>query len=375
MDVISYILGKNAGGGGGSATLQNNKNVNITSNGTTVVNPDSGYDAVKKVTATVNVQPTLQNKNVTITSNTTTTLQKDSGYDGLGIVEVTTNVTPNLQNKSLTITENKTTTIEKDSGYDGLGTVTVTTNVSGGTTPTKGYVINSWNANGYPTDITTYGYTIIWDYLFSNPATNYGNFVELTNITLNNGIAQITTNAFKNCGKLTSILFPNSLTRIRNSAFLNCSHLALTSLPSTITEIEDYAFENCTNLAITTIPDGVTQVVQNTFKNCTNIKKLSMNNIAYINGNSSTNGTFIGCTGLKQVWIGSAIQGKWFYRYSFNGCTNLEKMYIDLPRATVEAFTNYQYAFMNDTSKTGIIICNDDAGFIDKATFDALVIN
>lgn len=52
MDITSYLLGKNAGGG----------------------------------------DPNLQNKSVTITENTTTTINPDSGYDGLNEVEVTTNV-------------------------------------------------------------------------------------------------------------------------------------------------------------------------------------------------------------------------------------------------------------------------------------------
>ena len=50
----------------------------------------------------------------------------------------------------------------------------------------------------------------------------------------------------------------------------------------------------------------------------------------------------------------------------------LEKIYINLPRETVESFTSYQYAFMDDTSKTNIIVCNDDEGFITIEEFDAL---
>lgn len=48
-------IDENPGEGGSGANLQNNKQVNITSNGETVVNPDSGYDGLKKVTVNVNV--------------------------------------------------------------------------------------------------------------------------------------------------------------------------------------------------------------------------------------------------------------------------------------------------------------------------------
>ena len=52
MDITSYLLGKGAASGG--AKLQN-KNVTITENTTTTINPDSGYDGLKKVEVTTNV--------------------------------------------------------------------------------------------------------------------------------------------------------------------------------------------------------------------------------------------------------------------------------------------------------------------------------
>lgn len=54
MDVTSYLLGKQAGGGGSTPTLQN-KSVTITENGTTNVTADSGYDGLSEVEVTTNV--------------------------------------------------------------------------------------------------------------------------------------------------------------------------------------------------------------------------------------------------------------------------------------------------------------------------------
>lgn len=42
-------------GSGSGGNVQNNKSVTITENGTAVINPDSGYDSIKKVTAEINV--------------------------------------------------------------------------------------------------------------------------------------------------------------------------------------------------------------------------------------------------------------------------------------------------------------------------------
>lgn len=54
FEATSYLLGKKAGGGS-QVNLQNNKQVSITSNGSTEISPDETYDGMKKVTVTTNV--------------------------------------------------------------------------------------------------------------------------------------------------------------------------------------------------------------------------------------------------------------------------------------------------------------------------------
>lgn len=72
----------------------------------------------------------LETKNVTITTNTETTIEPTTGKYALDKVVVTTNVQPNLEEKSVTITENTTTNITPSSGYDGISSVAVTTNIA-----------------------------------------------------------------------------------------------------------------------------------------------------------------------------------------------------------------------------------------------------
>lgn len=192
---------------------------------------------------------------------------------------------------------------------------------------------------------------------------------------LRNGAGSMRGYTFANCQKLALTSLPSTLTSIMgDNNFLNCKLLALTELPNRLTSLGTSTFSGCTSLALTTLPDNLTSIGNSAFYNCTSLVKISMNNVTNIFGSGATNGAFRNCTGLKKLWIGSAITSAGLGRYSFIGCTSLETMYINLPRATVEAFTNYQYTFMNDTSKTGIIICNDDSNFIDKETFDALII-
>ena len=341
MDITSYLLGKEAGGGGGSATLQNNKNVTIASNGTTVVNPDEGYDGLKKATITTNVQPNLETKEVTITSNTTTTITPTQGKDGLSSVSVITNVpTPGI--------------------------------------PTKGIIFSDWNNNGYPTSAeivgltqTPYGYLQLYQ---ANSSSYFNSYI--TNVVLPNNLTYLADYTFRNNSNLVNINLPDSLTTMGDSCFQNCSKLELSTLPSNLTgTIGSYAFRGCNKITFDKLPNNVTILGTQCFRECSNIKKMSMPSITFISGSTSQTGSFYNCSKLKQVWIGSAITNSGLDRYSFESCNALEKIYINLPRATVEGFSKYQYAFMNNTSKTGIIVCNDDAGFITEQEFDALVIN
>lgn len=190
--------------------------------------------------------------------------------------------------------------------------------------------------------------------------------------SLPNNLLTIGSNAFFNCYELAVETMPDTVTSIGQTAFSGCSKLPLTHLSTALTTLGQSSFYNCPLLKISTIPEGVTVINYSTFFKCTSLVKVSIAGAKNIYGGGTTNGAFGNCTGLKQVWISSNITSAGFQRYVFYGCTALEKIYIDLPRATVEAFSNYKYAFMNDTTKTGIIVCNDDEGFITKEEFDAL---
>lgn len=229
---------------------------------------------------------------------------------------------PILQDKSITITKNGTQTITADEGYDGLNNVSVTTNIAssggGGETPAVGFVVNEWDSQGYPLDVTFVGRTTIGAYMFSCYKQNYGV-----------------------CGKMTKIQLPNDVTAINN-----------------------YAFYNCVNLTDINFPDTITTIGQSAFNSCILLPQVSLKNVQKINSNGFDN-----CMGMKAIWIGSSITsiGTQAFRY----CSALTKIFIDLPRATVEAMANYSSAFGRGSGYTSLIVCNDDEGFITKEEFDA----
>lgn len=72
-DIVSYLLGKNAGGGSPTPPSLQEKNVTITENTTTNVLPDIGYDGLSKVSITTNVPSgTTEPKTVDELRNITT---------------------------------------------------------------------------------------------------------------------------------------------------------------------------------------------------------------------------------------------------------------------------------------------------------------
>ena len=231
---------------------------------------------------------------------------------------------PILQDKSITIRENGTQTIQADEGYDGLNNVEVTTDIAssgGGETPAVGFVVNEFDENGYPLDITIVGRTTIPSYMFKGTqysSSYYGAFTRMKKVRI-----------------------PDNLTTINNEAFNMCIALEKINFPDTLEKIGDSSLANCR---------GITQ--------------FSLKGIKSLGSNSFNN-----CLGLKAVWLGSSLTTT--NRYTFRYCSALTKIFIDLPRVTVEALTGYSYAFMDKAANVGIIVCNDDEGFITKEEFDA----
>eukprot|EP00833_Pecoramyces_ruminatium_P011063 jgi/Orpsp1_1/1185095/evm.model.c7180000092267.1 len=137
VDVPSYINNQD-------------KTVNISSNGTQTISADSGYSGLGEVSITTNIPSDInnQNKTLTVTQNGTRTITTDNGYSGIGSLQLTTNVptqTINNQVKDVTINENNSTiTIEPDNGYTGLSAVDITTEI----TPNLETKYETYESNG-----------------------------------------------------------------------------------------------------------------------------------------------------------------------------------------------------------------------------------
>lgn len=263
----------------------------------------------------------------------------------------------------------------------------------GGGGITKGVILTDWDNDGYPATANIVGMTTIpQSYLSKNTMYNdllskltkitipadtieieNGAFMgtNITSFTMPNTVTTIGTSLFSNCKSLKNVVLSNQLTTLTTSTFGSCNLLESVNLDN-ITAFQSSSLSACNSLVFTKLPNA-TAFQASSVNNCLALKKVCFPKVQTFTGTSQWNACFGNCTALKQVWIGADILSS-MPSHVFYGCTSLEKIYINKPRAQVEAFTGYSNAFMGDSTKTGIIVCNDDQEFITEAEFDALVI-
>lgn len=215
--------------------------------------------------------------------------------------------------------------------------------------PDVGFVIKEYDKNGYPTEIKLIGMTNLPDYAFGAHSTgdNYLNLLtkNLKKVILSDEITTVPYACFQNITTLEEVDFRN------------------------VTAINKAVFYKCSNLKIKTLPDSVHTILGGAFR-YSGITQLSMNGIVILENNGMSHGPFGDCSNLKAIWIGDKLQtiSVWI----FTNCTNLNKIFINLPRTKVETLSGYSKAFCDDANKINCIVCNDDPGFISKEEFDTI---
>jgi len=87
-------------------------------------------------------------------------------------------------------------------------------------------------------------------------------------------VTSIGENAFYGCLNLTRITLPEGLTSISARAFETCYKLANITLPESLTSIDAQAFSGCSALNSITLPEGLTSIGWDAFSGCTGLTSI-----------------------------------------------------------------------------------------------------
>ena len=164
-------------------------------------------------------------------------------------------------------------------------------------------------------------------------------------VILDDGIRNISDNAFMSCAHIAEITIPSSVTSIGSEAFSGCSGLAAITIPSSVTEIGSSAFYNCTGLADITIPSGVTSIGWGAFYGCSGLASVTIPSSV----TEVADYLFYGCTGLPSVTIPSGVTS--IGESAFAGCTGLKSVTIPSGVTNIE-----DSAFKECTGLPSIVI-------------------
>lgn len=154
----------------------------------------------------------------------------------------------------------------------------------------------------------------------------------LSTITIGNNVARIGDMAFYNCTSLTSVYISdleawctmtfespqsNPLC-FANQLYLNGTLLTELTIPDGVTDISDYAFCSCSCLNSMTIPEGVLNIGRASFENCTALDSITISESVTSIGDEA----FKFCTSLTSVIIPSSVVS--IGSDAFNACTALK---------------------------------------------------
>ena len=125
--------------------------------------------------------------------------------------------------------------------------------------------------------------------------------------------------AFSQCVELTSVTMGDGLLTIENSAFYQCYSLISVIIPNSVKTIDSNAFAHCTNLASVTIGNGDKIIRYNAFEDCKGILSVTIHC-------KKIESWFSGMTSIEEVVFGDEVKS--IGAYAFRGCTGLTSITI-----------------------------------------------
>ena len=122
--------------------------------------------------------------------------------------------------------------------------------------------------------------------------------LEITNVTISDGVTSIGSYAFCYCS-VKSITLPFGLKHIGSSAFFNCPNIQQINIPDSVEYIDPHAFSCCKGLHTVQLPALLTLISEELFAECDNLRNLSIpGSVTEIGANAFSKCTAFSLTGL-----------------------------------------------------------------------------
>lgn len=143
--------------------------------------------------------------------------------------------------------------------------------------------------------------------------------LEITNVTISDGVTSIGSSAFCYCS-VKSITLPFGLKHIGASAFFYCPNIQQINIPDSVEYIDPYAFSCCKGLHTVQLPASLTLISEELFAECDNLRNLSIPDaVTEIGANA-----FLRCTAFILETLPSGIQR--IGAAAFENCGNIESL-------------------------------------------------
>lgn len=169
--------------------------------------------------------------------------------------------------------------------------------------------------------LTISGTGDMYNYSSADPAPWNEHCLEITSITIGDGVTSIGSYAFCYCS-VKSITLPFGLKHIGSSAFFNCPNIQQIKIPDSVEYIDPYAFSLCKGLHTVQLPASLTLISEELFAECDNLRNLSIpDTVTEIGANAFSKCTEFSLTGLPDgiKSIGAA---------AFEDCGRIEELVL-----------------------------------------------
>lgn len=153
----------------------------------------------------------------------------------------------------------------------------------------------------------------------------FSNADNLTTITIPSSLMWIEKYVFSDCSSLETVVFlgDSPLKHYENNIFYKCPSLKEINLQR-FGSIPGEMFSGCTSLESVILGDNITSIGVEAFANCINLKQVTMTDSVTKIGSKC----FAGCSSLKEIKMSGGIKTYPNYGYIFDGCSQLETVYI-----------------------------------------------